>query len=502
MKRKVLKKLLASFVALTMVAGMAACGNDSGANDSSGSQGSESTPSDSEESSAPSESDESSGGGESETSTEEDLGAYTIRTDANGNKIDLGGIHVVLRDWSTDPNEVKEDTSAYGEARKEYLEWVQETYNFTFEQKAISTWESTPEDFANYVTEGGDDNYYIFMLYTGQATQSAMKNGLMYDVSTLDCFDLSNDKWHQGVAEMFSIGDKVYGFRHNEGIGGRGVYFNKRILKDAGIDPEDLYKWQENGEWTWEKYEEVCAKVQQDIDGDGVIDVYGMAGRDTIWYEIITHTNNGAFIDKDANGLLVNALESNETMEALNWALDMWTKYDAHLGYPEDSAWDYYVQAYKEGKGCFFPGELWRAGDLMGSMEDELGFVCFPKGPQAEDYVNPVADNPTVIPACYDAEKAWQIAFAYDVWTEPVPGFEDYASWKVSGYDTFDDTESVDLTVATLMSHPKPTYNSIVSSIDLANDIFYQINKDNTAAQIAEALRSQWQTKLDEVNNQ
>ncbi len=504
MKRKLVRKMFASLLAASMVIGMAGCGDQPGNQDGGGTSQSNQPTSDQ---STPNQStpDSSTGSSTPETpaATEapaEDLGGYTIRTDANGNKIDLGGIHVTVRDWTTDPNAVNEDTSAYAEARKQYQDWVQETYNFTIEQKAISTWESAPEDFSNYVTEGGDDNYYLFYLYKGPALQSAMKNGLMYDLSTLDCLDLSEGKWHDGVSEMFSADGKVYGMRNNEGIGGRGVYFNKRILKDAGIDPEDLYKWQEAGEWTWEKFEEVCAKVQKDVDNDGVADIYGMATRNTIWYEVITHTNNGDFIGKDANGTLVNSLESSATMEALNWALDIWDKYDAHLSYPEDAAWDYFLTAYKEGKGCFYPGELWRAKDLMDSMEDELGFVCFPKGPQADDYVNPVADDPFVIPACYDADKAWKIAFAFDVWTEPVPEFEDYAAWKVDGYNTFDDTESVDSTVTLLMDRPKPTYNALVSDIDLAEDIFYKLSKENTPAQIAEAVKSQWQAKLDAVN--
>jgi len=502
MKRKELCRLLASLMAASMIVGMAACGS----NDEEPGGGNSSVNDVKDSSSTTSDSGEASGSAEnsasgSEQNGQEDLGAYTIRTDSNGNKIDLGGIHIIVRDWSTDPNAVSEDTSAFAEAQRAYQEWVQETYNFTIEQKAISTYESVPEDYANYVTEGGDDNYYIFSIRKGAEAQSAMKNGLMYDLSTLDCFDFSEDKWHHGVTEMFSVGDKIYGMRLNGGLGGRGVYFNKRILRDAGIDPDDLYKWQDAGEWTWDKYEEICAKVQKDIDNDGVADVYGMAGRNTTWYEIITHTNNGNFISKDEKGNLVNALDSSETMEALNWALDIFEKYDAHLSYPEDAAWDYFVTAYKEGKGCFFPGELWRAKDLMDSMEDELGFVCFPKGPKADDYVNPVADDPCVIPACYDAEKAWKIAFAYNAWSEPVPEFEDYASWRVDGYNTFDDTQSVDSTVSILMSHPKTIYDIVVGDIKLADDIFYKMSKENTPAQIAEAVRSQWQAKLDAVNN-
>lgn len=491
MKRKMLRKLLASLAAATMLMSMAACGNQEGQQGSSQPSGSSGTP-------------ESNGGSNEATPApteepEEDLGPYTIKKDANGNPIDLGGMHIVLRDWSTDPDEeAKKEKSAFEEARIEYREWLQKTYNFTFEQKAISTWESTPEDFVNYVTTGGDDNNYIFMLYTGSETQAAMKNGLMYDISTLDCFDMSEDKWHHGVSEMFSLGSQVLGFRHNEGVGGRVVYFNKRILRDAGIDPDDLYKWEASGDWTWDKFEEICSKVQKDTDNDGVDDVYGMACRNTIWYEIITHSNYGCFVDMDDNGMLVSGLEYPETMEALNWALKIWDTYDAHQSYPEDAAWDYFNQAFMEGKGCFYPAELWRAGGLTGGMDDELGVLCFPKGPKADDYVNPVADNPTVIPACYDPDRAWKIAFAFDVWTDPVPEYEDYATWK--SYDSYDDTEAVDVTLSLLMNRARPTYNSIAGNFDLAGDIFYQISKDNTPAQLAESLRNAWQAKLDEAN--
>lgn len=492
MKRKILNKILASLVTVSMIACLAGCAK------TDGEQGSQPNPTNqpSQGSNAP------SGDKSTPAPTEapaEDLGPYTILKDASGNPIDLGGMHIILRDWNTDPN-APQDDSAFAEARREYHDWLQKTYNFTFEQKAISTYDSTPEDFTNYVTGNGDDNNYIWMLYTGASTMSAMKNGLMYDVASLDCWDLTESKWHQGVKEMFSIGNKIYGFRHNEGIGGRGVYFNKRILKDAGINPDDLYKWQKNGEWTWSKFEEICKAVQKDTDNDGTPDVYGMACRNTIWFEIITHTNMGDFVAKDANGNLVNGLEKSETMEALNWALSIWETYDAHLSYPEDAAWDYFMQAYQEGKGCFYPGELWRAHGLTENMADELGFVCFPKGPKAKDYVNPVADNPCVIPACYSPDKAWKIAFAYNMWTAPVPEFEDYATWRVSGYNDFDDMESVDDTVATLMTNAKPTYNAAVPDIDLAGDIFYVVSKDNTPAQIAEAVRNKWQAVLDTAN--
>ena len=55
-----------------------------------------------------------------------------------------------------------------------------------------------------------------------------------------------------------------------------GIYFNKRLLQEAGIDPESIYELQRNKEWTWDKFEELCQQVQKDTDNDGVIDQYAM----------------------------------------------------------------------------------------------------------------------------------------------------------------------------------------------------------------------------------
>ena len=111
---------------------------------------------------------------------EEEVSPYTVITDENGDPIDLGGVEIIIRDWwSGDP---AEPTNDYEEARDEYREWIQETYNFTIKQTAISDWGSTPADFVDYATTGGDE-YYAFVLRDDPAITSAMATGLMYDLS-------------------------------------------------------------------------------------------------------------------------------------------------------------------------------------------------------------------------------------------------------------------------------------------------------------------------------
>ena len=241
----------------------------------------------------------------------------------------------------------------------------------------------------------------------------------------------------------------------------------------------------------------MCQKVAADTDNDGVIDRYAMANFTSVLYPLAVYSNGGEFIGKDENGNLYNALESDATMEALNWALDMLGKYE--MTYPEDAAWDYWITAYINGEACFMADEAYRAGQ-MEDMKDDFGFVCFPMGPRMDDYTNAWMNNPVVIPACYDEEKAWKLAFAYNLWTEVVPGYTVEEAFKSNYYKSFRDTESVDLTIARLETNGFLTYHTLVPGLDLGPDLFWALNKDNTPAQQAETIRPVWAAYLEEIN--
>lgn len=478
MKKQIVKKILASSLAAIMAVGMVGCGG----NTETGSSTESSTTPVTESSTVV------------ESSVEEEVSPYTVLTDENGEVYDLGGIDIIIRDWWTADEEVV-PTNAYEEAREEYYDWIQETYNFTIKQVAISDWASTPEDFLNYATTGGDENY-LFILRQGSELVSAMNSGLMYDLSTLDCLDFTEAKWGSKVHELMEKQGSIYGMSAISAEPRGGMYFNKRLLEESGIDPQEIYTLQENGEWTWAKFEEICQQIQADTDNDGVIDRYAMVNFGQTFYTQSVWSNNGEFIGKDDTGYY-NDLESDETIEALNWALNMLSTYE--YPQPADSNWDYWNEAFMNGAGAFMAGEAYQSGN-WGDMVDDFGFVCFPMGPKASDYTNCYNDNAYSIPACYDADKAWAIAFAYDLYTEPVPGFEDYND-RESGYlDTFRDTESVELTIERLMNNGFITYQNMIPGLSLGSDLIWGLNKDNTPAQSAEAIRNTWAAYLEDAN--
>lgn len=488
MKKKIVQRVLATAMATVVTVGVTACG-------------SETTNGNTPENKEPSKGIEESKPASDADTADEDLGGYTLLKDENGNVYDLGGMEIVIRNWWSDGT-IPEPTDDYEEARVEYLDWIQETYNFTIREEGLSSYDSMPEDFSSYATTGGDENY-IFTVWQGTALVSAMNNDLMYDLSTLDCLDFSEKKWKGGVHNlMVGTNGEIYGMNPGTPEARIGVYFNKAILEDANINPQDLYTWQENGEWTWEKFADLCEKVQRDTDNDGIIDVYAETSQRMQIYKGAVYSNGGEFIGKE-DGKYVNKLETNETLEALNWAMNLMNQYELPIA--SDAAWDYYVSAFKEGSAAFCIDDGYRFSDFA-SMEDDWGFVCFPKGPKMDDYTNVYMDNVFTIPACYDADKAWKIAFAYNLYTDPIPGYEDYEGWSSGFYSKSRDLESVELTMARLVKNGKITYHDMVTNINLGADILWTLGYPDsngnvaTPAQRAEALRNTWNSYLEEAN--
>lgn len=286
---------------------------------------------------------------------------------------DLSGMEIIIRYWWV-MDESAEPMNDYEEYRADYREWLQDTYNFTIREVAMGDEETGIQDFIEYVDAGGDEKNYIFTLPQNSELISAMENHYMYDLSGLDCLDFTDNKWQRTkVLEQFTtLEGQIYAMNAGFAQPGQGLFFNKRLLMEAGIDPETLYDMQANGTWTQDGCMDILSKVQQ-------------------------ATGSG----------------------------DILKNFDCEK--QSETQWALYREAFKKGENAFLVDEVSQAapGRFLYDMEDEIGFVTFPKGSEGEDYVDGIQKEVLVIPGCYDAKKAWQIAFAYNLWSDVVPGYED-----------------------------------------------------------------------------
>ncbi len=495
MRKSLTTKATAAIAAAAMLTSMAGCGAETAPASTDTQQPAETT---TETAEAPAAEATTEAAAEETASDEYD--PYQIITDADGNPVDLGGIEVVIRDWwSGDPAEPQNE---YEEAVKDYHDWIQETYNFTLTQTAMSDWGSTPTDFVDYATTGGDENY-VFILRDDPAITSAMANGLMYDLSTLDCLDFNDVKFQRNLLhKQYSKGDSIYAMFAGYSEARTGVYFNKRLLTEAGIDPESIYDMQADGTWTWDKFEELMSKVQQDKDNDGTIDVYGLTLNEGNMTTAAVFSNGGSYIDKDASGKYVYNLESPETLEALEWTVKMFTNYD--MPDPEGAEWDYYKEAFINGMAAFMVDDEYCAtpGNFLEDMQDEVGFVMFPKGPRMDHYINVWDNNPACIPGCYDADRAWKIAFAWNLYTDDPVGYENYNGFLSTAREGIYDSRAVDETI-TMMSEPQYgtiAFHGLIPNLNMGPDLTWGIVPNCVISESVEAIRDTWKAYVDEAN--
>ena len=256
-------------------------------------------------------------------------------------------------------------------------------------------------------------------------------------------------------------------------------------------------------------FDELMGKCQRDTDNDGADDIFGLTVNEGNMTTAAIFSNGGSYIGKDSNGYFYN-LESAQTLEALEWTVDMFTKYDQHD--PEDAQWDYYKEEFRSGKVAFMvddeycatPGNF-LAGDGTAenpAMEDEIGFVMFPKGPQGKDYINVWSNNPACIPGCYDADRAWKIAFAWKMYnTDPV-GYEGYNAIPARAREGAFDSRACDETIP-MMSEPAHgtiAYHGMIPNLNLGPDFVWGIGPNTVVSEAVEAIRDTWKSYVDDAN--
>ena len=409
---------------------------------------------------------------------------------------DLGGMSIKIGDWYT-----SEDTgeSEYAKATESYRKEIMEKYNFKINRESAYSYTDQQETYVNGVMSNSP-SCQLFYLYQEMVSAPLMK-GLMYDLKTLPEFDFTEEKWNQTVVELMSIGNGIWGMSpENEPRGG--VFFNKRMLKEAGISEDEPYDLQKDGKWTWSKFEEYCKKLTVDADGDGKTDQYALASFSKYYLPMCAANNNATFVSRDKDGNYQNATGTKEFLEAMNWGMSLMDK-----GYimpkPDGAAWDWYKAAFRDGEVAMQTAEVYEIS-AFASMEDEWGFVMFPYNEKNKDATNKTTpnDNIVVMPSCFSAEEAEKIAFAYDLYTEPTPGYDLDDAWKQTYYDQFKDDRAVDETLTMMheADHIQTSYLPLISDLDYGDFCYAVYAGATTPAKKIEAISSKWDSKISDMN--
>ena len=410
--------------------------------------------------------------------------------------LDFGGQTVYFYDWWSNGERVEDPDDELANTYA-YRDWLEETYNVKLVEKALSDWQGNPTELANRVMNK-DNSELCLIAVASDFAGNALANNLYMPWS----IDLSSDKWNAIASQFTTLGGNVYGVNVGANEPRSCIFFNKRVLEEAGVDYNTIYDAQADGTWTWDMMTEIMAKVQRDVDNDGVIDVYGMTGSGDDFTIGLVISNGANFFDT-VDGKLAPVMGSDAALEALQFRIDTWNTYAAPQ--PADTQWDWFKSYWKEGTTAFYAGQTWQGfndGSEMADMADEWGAVMFPKGPKGADYMAMACPNIYGIPNVYDEETSLKLQQIYDLYTYDVNGGEENETW-VGNKILYTDERAVYETYAMMRGNDHACAYKLFllgSNNDVIGSNLLWALGNGTPAEIVEAGMPAWQSLCDIFN--
>jgi ABC-type glycerol-3-phosphate transport system substrate-binding protein len=428
-----------------------------------------------------------------------------------GGKPDVKGMEVIIGNWWADHDVTTEKPRNDREERiLEQRKKLLQEYGVTIREKAVSDWNGMQQK-AVISTMSGKPDAQVFILQPNWA-MAMRARGLLAPLNDSKVVNIKNpqpiDKgylmvpFNQPAIDSFTFDGKAYAFSVDVNMNNfQALFFNKRLFREAGIDPNQPYDMQKNGTWTWDNFLALCKRLTRDTNNDGKMDTYALpADLSTEILDAILSSNGATYVDKDPKtGKFVNATGRPEFLEAVQFAIRL--KNEGVLKpRPDGSNWDWYKSEVIDGKVAMRVDESWVANsdsNELGKMKDDWGMVLFPKGPKSTTYRVYSRDNLMVIPATYKPAEVEKILWAVALWYTPVDD-----NWKAGQYSFFRDPRAVDETLV-LARDPKITmikYFSYINGLE-RGDIAWNIwNPDVQPAQLIESVSQDWNAKIAEAN--
>lgn len=371
-------------------------------------------------------------------------------TPATAQPRDLNGITITVGDWwSSGIAQIKTQKQLDQLAYRSKLE---KDYNFKIKNVKLGSW----AEYKNVVVASimADNPAADIFILDQTMLPEPMKFRLCYPVSELPSFHgFRNEKlWNQSIKKAYTEDGKTYAFSEEKDSPGLGVFWNKRLFKEAGLDPNLLYDLQSNCEWTWDKFHELAKQLTIYKKGKKIPKSYGICAWQRELIKAAVFSNGSDYIKYN---LKANRYEDNQKsgdfVSAVKLGVDL---YKEGLIMPNSEASDYdsFINAFKNGKAAMCVTEWYRNSQFQ-NMKDDWGFVFFPIGPGKNAKMQTLfSGNVRIIPSCLNAEKADDIAYAYSKWVGTVPGYENEIRDLTNYYSLVRDTRAVDETIVPMLN--------------------------------------------------
>jgi len=412
----------------------------------------------------------------------------------------MGGV-TIGNWWSNYDVNTEVPKSDYDEKLLDYRKkLLKENDNIVIRTKEIASWNEMSQIAATSIM-AGKPAAQVFVLQPDWAL-TLYRQKLLYPVSENRVVDLKKTNivdWNKTVNETFTFDKKIYAFQagYGDSLHAAVLVWNKRLFREAGLDPNLPYDLQKNGKWTWDEFLKICKQLTRDTNNDGKIDIYAMP-RDlsTEILDAFISSNGAMYVDKGANGKLVLAINKPAFIEGVQFFMKLRDE-KVMMPRPDGSEWNWHIPAFNDGKVAMRIDQHYIAHNDLTNMKDDWGLVLPPRGPKAKNYVVFTDENVMVVPSIYNKDQVDAIMWAVQAWLTPIDN-----NWKAPLYQIYRDRRAIDETWGYIRD---PKYNQWKYHLHvpglnrggIAWEIWFH---DGEASQLIEAVTPQWKALIEDAN--
>lgn len=192
--------------------------------------------------------------------------------------------------------------------------------------------------------------------------------------------NVKDSNFNQGITQVSTIGGKTYALSmlKPEEVRYCGI-INKTLLRNCGIDPDEIYRKIDDGTWNFDALKAYAQKVQSNSSFKGK----AVDADPTYLLEMLMAANNGRLVTMNSAGKATPTYTSANVKEAAGFMDELIT---GNLYNPKDYATDRFVQ----GNVAFLFDESWvMAKKIRPNVKNfDYGMIILPKGPSASGYVS------------------------------------------------------------------------------------------------------------------
>ncbi len=353
----------------------------------------------------------------------------------------------------------KVDNVEKAEMQLQNMRNVEAKYNIELYYKNL-TWDGVIESINTTIMAGNPTcDIYMVDLQFGIPAVLAGYGEALEDFLTEE--EMTNEQF-----QNFKLpgADKTYLFKAQYvNTDGYPLGYNKALIAEANL--EDPYALYQRGEWTWDVFMDYMVKL---TDADNQ-----KWGYRAPWTVTLTQLlfSNGASIASpkpNAEGKIVQGLDSKETTEVLNFMRDMYVTNGVTFWNSDcDSDWDSNLYSWGEGKIAFFHAAAWiiQAGDP--EQQIDLGVVPWPTGPSVKEGQKLAQFNQTSGTFYMIAKNIKDPKLIYNV-------MKDYTGWYGDDLELRDDTEWAEQWMAG-SKNSETNFDTLCSMTDEPEDLGFDL---------------------------